>query len=65
MSPLQHCEGLKGEIGDLNFFQVFIKQKLHFSTLSDKACFFLKVLKLILGYMDERSVISIMKVNFH
>ena len=33
MVPLQHREGLKSEIGDLNFCQLFIKQKLHFSTL--------------------------------
>ena len=37
MAPLQHrehCEGLKTETDDLNFFQIFIiKQKLLFSTL--------------------------------
>ena len=34
MTPLQHCEGLKTEIDDLNVCQVFIiKQKLHFSRL--------------------------------
>ena len=34
MAPLQHCEGLKTEIDDLNFCQIFtLKQKLHFSTL--------------------------------